>query len=428
MKLRLHLSAITLVLIPSILCRLSLASADTEGGQRRFEVRDSVEMSYFGTIGDSQPDELDDDGIVSPDGRRVVKVTHRGVLPEGVTEGTIWMFDAPAVERGINNAKAQVPAPVALTRISATTNGIDFVAERGNTISKLKWSADSGSLLFLGRHGRGNRQLFRVDVETHALDALTSPTQNVVDYAVSGRAIAYLAGTDLKEEQAWWSVGPGIPDITVGTGQSLLELLYPHWSETFHGEVPLEVWQIQNGVAAPVIDRRTHAVVRISTRYVDEALGISPDGTHLVTLGSPRPPDDSPEGATTKGKRNPQYRLIDLELGTDEPLVNSAIVELGGDGRYRIAWSPSGTAIALSGTTVPAAAGSSSATASAPCTVAIISLPAHQTRCVVIPPDQARGALYALQWKPSEREILVRYKHRGSYTYVDTLISRRGSE
>ena len=35
------------------------------GPLRDFQVRDSVEMSYFGTVASSAPDDLDDDGVLS---------------------------------------------------------------------------------------------------------------------------------------------------------------------------------------------------------------------------------------------------------------------------------------------------------------------------------------------------------------------------
>lgn len=91
---------------------MAALTAVTSGAQvsddnaRRFEVRDSVEMSYFGVLPTAHPEDLDDDGIESPDGRYLVKVTHRGVLPEGYTEGTVWLFDAKAIRRSMSN-----PAP-----------------------------------------------------------------------------------------------------------------------------------------------------------------------------------------------------------------------------------------------------------------------------------------------------------------------------
>ena len=129
---------------------LSFTAIQTLAGdaaKHPFTVRDSIEMSYFGTLWESQPDDLDDDGIVSPDGRFVVKVTHRGLLPSGVTEGTIWRFDAVAMRQSVNHLNIAVPEPTPLLRMSAAVNGIDLLGDRGNAIHRLKWSDDSRSIL-----------------------------------------------------------------------------------------------------------------------------------------------------------------------------------------------------------------------------------------------------------------------------------------
>src|ERR1700683_4872749 len=120
------------------------AEAIARDAERRFEVRDSIEMSHFGTIAYSAPDDLDDDGVVSPDGRYFVKVTHRGVLPKGVTEGTTWLFDTRSIQRSLSNPELDVPRPIASARMSATANGglgIN-VLDAGNTITSPQWSKD----------------------------------------------------------------------------------------------------------------------------------------------------------------------------------------------------------------------------------------------------------------------------------------------
>ena len=63
---------------------LMTGKAGESSSKRAYTVRDSVEMSYFGTVANYRPDDLDDDGIVSPDGQYAVKLTHRGVLPQGL--------------------------------------------------------------------------------------------------------------------------------------------------------------------------------------------------------------------------------------------------------------------------------------------------------------------------------------------------------
>ena len=62
-----------------------VASGSVAADQKRqFTVRDSIEMSYFGTVVESNPEHSHDDGTSSPDGRFLIKMTHRGILPEGV--------------------------------------------------------------------------------------------------------------------------------------------------------------------------------------------------------------------------------------------------------------------------------------------------------------------------------------------------------
>lgn len=222
-------------------------SATLGNSLRAYTVADFVQMSYFGTTRSAEPNEMDDDGIISPDGRYVIKVTHRGVLPEGVTEGTIWLFDAAAIKRCLKDPTLPVPAPTVLARMSASVNGLFNgldVYDAGNTIFQPQWDSDSRTLTFLGRDGRNNRQMFRVDIATRDVRVVTPDTQDVIAYAGSDSRFVYFAGTDAdaQEEQAWWSTGPDIPDIAIGTGIPLVPLLYPHFKgEAYSEPVGLQV-------------------------------------------------------------------------------------------------------------------------------------------------------------------------------------------
>jgi hypothetical protein len=81
------------------------AAADGDlSGQRRFTVHDSVEMSQF-----------TDAGWFSPDGRYYATLTQRGVLPQGVSEATLWLFETSRIRTQVNQPSSAAPAaPVVL--------------------------------------------------------------------------------------------------------------------------------------------------------------------------------------------------------------------------------------------------------------------------------------------------------------------------
>lgn len=258
--------------------------------KRHFTVRDSVEMSYFGNIRSSMPDELDDDGLTSPDGRMTIKVTHRGVVPEGVTKGTIWLFDTARLRAAVNDQKLENPKPDVLATMSAAaTGGLGLnVFDAGNTVIEPRWSADSRSVIFLGRDGRRNRQIFQVDVATQELKALTPPTQDVIAYSYSGSTFAYLIGPDAdqQERQAWISAGPGVADIVTGTGTPLLPLLYPNFRGNAYSEsLSVELWKIERGRYEAVFDTRTQDPVVLQTTYHATLISVSPDARYAVAIG-----------------------------------------------------------------------------------------------------------------------------------------------
>lgn len=404
----------------------SSVASDT---RRRFEVRDSIEMAYFGTPILSAPDDQDDDAVVSPDGRHFVKLTHRGVLPGGVTEGTVWLFDTALTKRTIADPKLSPPPPIPLARMSAAVNsGLQlYVLDAGNTITQPQWSEDGKRLTFLGRNGSANRQLFSVDLATHVVKALTPASQDVLVYAMAGDAFAYLAGpdADLQAEQAWVSAGPGIPDITVGTATPLMPLLYPHFKGNAYGEpVELELWQVRGDRATPVADARSGSPVTIKTRYSSLLLSLSPDTTGVVTISEERGPavHGNPIKAAEPAMSTLEYRLIDLRSGGSTALVSSPIASQG-SGRYRAAWAPDGTEVAI--TRLMSVPESGDSTKTQTCDVALVRIGTPNARCIAtLNPKQ--GAFFDIVWL-NAGEINVRYKIHRESTYLDTLLRRQGS-
>ena len=422
-----------LVAVMAALTAVTSPAQRSDDNGRRFEVRDSVEMSYFGVLPTAHPEDLDDDGIESPDGHYLVKVTHRGVLPQGYTEGTIWLFDAKAIRRSMRNPAVAVPKPTPLVRLSAAINGCSNVSfDRGNTISSLKWAEDSRSLTFLGRDGRENWQLFRVNLTSHAVKSLTAPTQNVMDYAWSGETFAYLAGPDAHEEQRWWSVGPGIPDVVAGTRQSLFSLVYPHLNYSDWAlPMAVEIWVVRNDIAAPVIDASSGQPLRLVTKYTTRTLALSSDGMRLATIAYDAPPrghvrrEDLPELDRTL-----RYRIVDLSRGSTAPVIDAPIVDVNFDGdapgRYRAAWSPDGEEIALTATSVPSDRSAAPTSEPRPCTVAVVTLATRRAHCSVVHSDPRHEVLYGLQWSPDGQRITLRYHQHFLYLYTEEVLLRKG--
>ena len=388
---------------------------------RRFDTRASVEMSYFGTLIASQPFDVDDDGVISPDGRWVVKITHRGVLPQGVTEGTLWLFDALALKRSVNHPNVPLPAPIPLATMSAAVNGIDFVADRGNTIYLVKWSRDSRSLLFLGRDEHEDRRLFQVDLQTRRVTALSFANQDVVNYVVTNDGFIYLAAADRHEEQEWWAAGPAIPDIQSGTGSSLIKLLYPHFTGDGCCEpMELGIWRISAGQPTPIVDAKTGNPVQIITKYGAEVMSLSPDEGRLATItfdSAPKSDSDAP----------PRYRVVNLNSGSSEALLDTPIfpINSGFKGRYRAVWSPDASAIAISLLGESESSARAHDNKSPSCEVGIVSMSSHHFDCVMRTRDPSPGVLYAMYWTPDGKQLGLRYRQWGNGLYEDQLVERK---
>jgi dipeptidyl aminopeptidase/acylaminoacyl peptidase len=387
--------------------------------KRPFEVHDSIEMAYFGTLNASRPLELDDDGIVSPDTRWVVKVTHRGILPEGVTEGTIWLFDAVALRRSVNDKTAKIPTPTALVRVSAGVNGIDFVADRGRTISEVRWSKDSRSVTFLGRDGRENRRLYIIDLQTQKLAALSLETQDVVGYTTSSKGFFYLAAADRHEDQEWHSTGPGIPDIQAGTGLSLIHLLYPNFlGDGCCKPLKFSLWQVTNDRAAPVVEAASKNPVEMFSHYGAQLLSLSPDETRLVTIAYDEP-EARPESLL-------KYRVIDLGNGAVRNLLDTPAApnEDGYDGRYRAVWSSDSQYLAL---TVLGRVGAPAQKDDSPisCAVLVFDLSTLRTDCAMPPREAVQGALYTVYWSSPGDKLRIRYRKPYASLYDDEVVERK---
>jgi dipeptidyl aminopeptidase/acylaminoacyl peptidase len=392
------------------------------GGQRRFEVRDSIETARFSDV-----------GILSPDGHWFATVTQRGQLPKGETEASLWLIDALSIQQDLErNATIVSKAPVLLARMTGAIYGGEGPAF-GRLIMQVKWNSKSDSVLFLGRDGRENRQIFRVPIQQGQPMALTPAAQDVVDYAENGSQIAYLAGPTVVPEKVWWSNNPAFPDVVTGTGRSFFDLLYPSYAE-YTRDMPtnFEVWKIADRDVQPVIDKDAQRPLRVLGSYNVSAMGFSPDNRKLVAITHALviPPDwakykvpgdgdsdafhpdpalpseeaDRQQFLTSDFSRAVQYQAFDLLRGTVRPLLQAPVVDFlrGGSDALSVKWSPEGRYVAVTSTYLPISASDHPNGHSAGCGLAVVDSVTFHYDCLWTHTSDSTSIL-AISWERSDR-------------------------
>jgi dienelactone hydrolase len=388
--------------------------ADAGVAQHRpYLVRDTVELSKF-TV----------PSTFSPDGRYFVTVTERGVLPQGLTEATVWLFETAAVRKSVSG---DLPVhPVALARVSAAVND-------DGIISQLAWEQSGTSLLFLGRSGRENRQLFRARLQDHSATALTPAIQDVVSYAASPSRIVYFAAPNTAPEHAWWANDPSAVDVVNGTGQSLMEYLFPNYPKPV--PTPFEVWQVRGAIAKPIIEASTRRPMKVLGSSEVSYMSLSHDGSRLVAIANadripplwaryeiPKDPDVRPfqpdvqdsSAPSSAGRaaddygRAVQYQFFDLTNGTRHALLEAPVADFhrGGPDALQAAWSADDRFVAVSGTYLPMDSKGDSSPFTGVCGAAVIEVRAGSVACLLDHPAGKPTAVAALHWDLAGRLIV----------------------
>jgi len=402
-------------------------SAVSDTPHHRFSVRDSIEMSQFS-----------DPGLLSPDGHWFAIVTQRGLVAQDATEATVWLFDAFAMQKAaINRGPAESITPIAVARLTASVNG--GAEDIGKVIMRVIWEAGSNSLLFLGRDGQENRQLFRADVRKRAITALTPSTQDVVDYAEAGSTVVYLAGPNVISAQLWSSTDSAAPDIVAGSGAALDDLLYPNFRlNVRYMPTEFEIWRISGSERPqPVIDAHTAHPMRVLGTYYPGAVGLSADASRAVMvvhaervppaweryeapggLAGERfhadpPPNDSEVPLKQRESdygRARQYVLVDLRRGTVKALLAAPVADFarGLVDQYQAAWSPDGRYVAVSGTFLPFDPPPPGGPATRSCGAAVVRIEGGEIDCLVDHRNPKAAAVTGLSWISGQR-LLVRF-------------------
>ena len=403
---------------------VSFRLAPAAPAARPFEVRDSIQISDFIEA-----------PVFSPDGRHFVTVTQRGLLPQGVTEATLWLFETAEVRRTIADGSPIAPTPLA--RISGAVNtGTGVLGSKG-LVMNIRWTPDGTGVLFLGRN-QDNRQLFRVSLEDPKVLSLSPATQDAVGFAIPGRRIVYYAAPDASTQDVWNSTSPATPDIVVGTGHSLAELFFPNaWKNKRQMPTPFEVWSIEGATAAPVEESSRGAPLSVIGSYNVSAMTVSPDGARLIAIVHA---DEVPKSweryefsgeADTRGflahttsekpngdfGRALQYQIIDLDKGERHALLDAPLADWqrGGKDALQAAWSTEGRYVAVSGTYLPLDPGTGKGSLKT-CGAAVIDTRTGKFQCVVDNTKANAAPVQGLSWQ-SAGHLVVQFDNASSMDY-----------
>jgi dipeptidyl aminopeptidase/acylaminoacyl peptidase len=394
---------------------------------KAFTVRDSIELVRF----DAQDAEQDEQVQFAPDERSFTVVTKRGILASNAIESTVWLFDTQEVRRFVNSSSdVSPPRPRVVARVSSSSSG--------SPITHLRWSSDGHTVAFIGSNGNRVPGLFVVEVNSHRLRELSPEDQAVSAFDQVDGTYVFTAGPDVRDVDLYQSAGPQLSDIQVGTGKSLLTLLFPRFEATVFGLAEEHLWKFQKSLSR-IDDSRTLLPINLVRGSYLHLLALSPTGRYVVAVNnlkqvpseweSYEPAASYAKFEASDGNATPtlsdlspaQYVMIDLQHRQMWPLVNAP---LGVSAAYyqdvvRAQWSKDEKRIAISNTFVPPSATAAGRVPRRPC-VAVVDVVTHVTECVSETPAFVNGkpekTISDIEWRNSDQDILVRYHGHDGHT------------
>jgi hypothetical protein len=340
-----------------------------------FTVEDGIEISSFG--GPSLTRYSRGSATFSPDGRYFFFLTHRGLASTGAWESSLWLFSVETVRNYLlESAATTPPQPELLARQVAATNGARST-EPGVVIFEAQWAADGATIVFSAYNDDGNRDLYSVALANRRVRRISDEIQDVHAFAQRAGTLVYLAMPRQSEQAAWASAGRGIPDFTIGTGKSLLDLLYPLWQPNRNRYVAATIWVEKDGVRRQVQNPSGGDATCRPENILSPEPVLSPDGRYAVlqcyaeqvpdewetyavadperSLQSDRKTAESGNSYDFDPFRPIQFILIDLLAGQQRALLDAPVA--GWQRGYRsdpqAAWAPSGREVALSDSYLP---------------------------------------------------------------------------
>lgn len=389
-----HLSSVALVLV-SVSSLLPIAPEmmgnpfPSPLGRHPFTVKDSIEMARFERTGGGP--------LFSPDKKYFVVVTSRGILESDKIESTIWLFDSEQVSKVLGaQGISEVPPPRVLARFAAIPQA-DYSDSYEPIISVVRWSRDSRDLLFLAQNCHGERQLYRTNIDSKTLQAISLPGSDVNLYAAVDNTIVYTATSSQDNVSLGIPINSNAVDVTGLTWSAFLFV-----DDLAANSLRCnELWVVRNRKNVRVeqrLDRQSCLLNRF-----DQVLSLSPDAHSVVVLrpvrGIPedwrkyRPsfpdrtidPSSADQSALTNPLRMTEYEIIRLSDGKREPLLDAPSAwALGFPDLNDAVWSKDGKKLLLLNTYLPLDVSGPEEKAKRvnPCVAALVDLASHANTCL----------------------------------------------
>jgi dipeptidyl aminopeptidase/acylaminoacyl peptidase len=353
-----------------------------------FTVADDIGLSQF--RGDYTAPK-----VFSPNRLFFAVVADRGRLDLNRSESSLRIYLTGDVRRFVTSRDiGRQPTPVWI--VSKAT------CSYGPIITDVRWLPDSSGVAFLAKALSGNDQLWLADIKTRTIHALTPATEHVTGFDIRSRSryVYSILSSTIHKKVLADSSSPAI----VGTGRSLLSLIFPEDSATVAlGLDDLsELWAVRNSKPFRIKETSSGRFLPIHTEGI-RALSLAPDGRSVITAITVKevPPEwetlypsfyaDSPYRIKA-GVQDPygfvgqrdvsEYVLVDLLSGKTKPLTNAPMGNAAGWwGLSHADWSADGQSIVLSDTFLPTNAQAETAKQRRPC-VAVVDLKSGQLACV----------------------------------------------